>query len=70
MSSNFSHVITLVGWVVKFYGISTFVGYLTPNLFYVNNKFYLKQFSLAWVHNLIVKNISISNYSIYSNSYV
>ena len=25
--------------------------------------FYLKQFSLAWVHSLIVKNISISNYS-------
>ena len=24
-------------------------------------QFYLKQFSLAWVHNLIVKNISISN---------
>ena len=23
----------------------------------------LKQFSLAWVHSLIVKNISISNYS-------
>ena len=31
--------------------------------FYVNNLFYLKQFSLALVHSLIVKNISISNYS-------
>ena len=37
--------------------------------FYVNNQFYFKQFDLAWVHNLIVKNISISNYSvIYNNS--
>ena len=26
----------LVGWV-GFYGISTFVGYLTPNLFYENS---------------------------------
>ena len=47
----------LVGWFVGFYGISTFVGYLTPN------PFLCKQFSLAWVHSLIVKNISISNYS-------
>ena len=31
--------------------------------FYVNNPFYYKQFSLARVHSLIVKNISISNYS-------
>ena len=34
-------------WFVGFYGISTFVGYLTPNPFYVNYLFYLKQFSLA-----------------------
>ena len=33
-----------------FYGISTFVLY-----FYSNNQFYFKQFSLAWVHSLIVK---------------
>ena len=25
----------LVGWLVGFYGISTFVGYLTPNLFFM-----------------------------------
>ena len=53
------------------YGVSTFIGYITPNPFYVNNHFYFKQFSFAWVHNLIVKNISISNYSstyIYNNS--
>ena len=49
--------------LVWFYGILTFVGYLTPNPFYVNNQFYLKQFSLTSVLNLIVKNISISNYS-------
>ena len=37
--------------------------------FYVNNQFYLKQFSFAWVYSLIVKSISISNYSvIYNNS--
>ena len=35
------------GWFGGFYGISTFVGYLRPNPFYVNNLFYLKQFSLA-----------------------
>ena len=51
------------GWMVGFYGISTFVGYLT------NNQFYFNQFSLAWVHSLIGKNISISSYSVYSNSY-
>ena len=51
-----------------FNGISPFVDYLTPNPFYVNNQFYFKQFSLAWVHSLIVKNISISNYLVYSNS--
>ena len=34
-------------WFVGFYGISIFEGYLTPNPFYVNNLFYLKQFSLA-----------------------
>ena len=50
-------------WFDGFYGISTLVGYLTQNPFYVNNQFYLKQFSLAWVHSFIVKNISISNYS-------
>ena len=37
----------LFGWLVGFYGKSTFVGYLTPNPFYVNNQSYFKQFSLA-----------------------
>ena len=56
-------------WVFWFYGISTFVGYLMPIYFYTNNQFYFKQSSLAWVHSLIVKNTSISSYSVYLNSY-
>ena len=27
----------MVGWLFGFYGISTFVGYLTPNLFFANS---------------------------------
>ena len=50
--------------LVGFYGISTFGGYLTPNTFFTNNQFYFKQFSLECVRGLIVKNISISTYSI------
>ena len=55
----------LEGWLFGFYGISTFVGYLMPKDFYTNNQFYFQQLSLAWVHSLIVKNISISSYLIY-----
>ena len=93
----------LVGWLDRFYGISTHVGYFMPNPAYtyirtyifntyillvvwvlwhinlcrlfnaksilaLNNQFYFKQFSLACVLSLIVKNISISSYSFYSNS--
>ena len=36
----------------------------------MSTQFYLKQFSLAWVHSLIVKNISILNYSVYASSYI
>ena len=43
-----------VGWLFGFYGISTFVGYLTPNPF-LCKQFYFKQFNLAWLHNLIKK---------------
>ena len=57
-----SNVGWLDGWIVGFYGISTCVGYSKPNLFLC--QFYFKQFSLAWVHSLIVKNISISSYSV------
>ena len=48
------YIYVLIGWLVGFYGISTFVGYLTPKPFYANDQFYFKQFSLAWVHSLIV----------------
>ena len=36
-----------IGWLVGFYGISTFAGYFMPNHFYTNKQFYFKQFSLA-----------------------
>ena len=55
-------------WLFGFYGKSTFVGYLMPNPFLSNYLFYFKQFSLAWVQSLIVKNISILSYSVKSNS--
>ena len=35
-----------VVWLVGFYGISTFLGYLMPNPF-LGKYFYFKQFSLA-----------------------
>ena len=54
----------LVGKLFGFNGISTSVNYLMPNPFHTNNQFYFKEFSLAWVHSLIVKNISISIYSV------
>ena len=52
----------LVGWV--FHVISTFVSYLTLNPFYANNQLYFKQFNSTWVQSLIVKTVSISNYSV------
>ena len=53
--------------VVGFYGLSSFVGYFTPNPF-LCKLFNFKQFTLAWVHSLIVKRIPISSYSVYSYS--
>ena len=41
-------------WLVGFYGISTFVGYLMPIHLYTNNQFRFKQFGLPWVHNIFV----------------
>ena len=38
--------------------------YFKQYSFYTNKQFYLKQFSLAYVHSLMVKNTSISNFSI------
>ena len=58
----------MVGWLV-------FIAYQPLQVIqwqihlYTNSQFYFKQFSLASVHSLIVKNISISNYSVYSNSF-
>ena len=47
--------VNLVGWLVGFYDILTFVGYFTPNPFLYKYQFYFKQFSLGWVNSLIVK---------------
>ena len=55
--------------LIGFHGISTFVGDLMPNPFYTNKQFHFKQFCLALVHSLINKNISIFNYSVWSNSF-
>ena len=60
-------IVTFVS-VFEFYGISTFVGYLMSVYFYTNKQFCSKQFTLASVHSLIVKDISISSYSVKSNS--
>ena len=60
----------LVGWLVGFYGKSTFVGYLTPNPFLckLSVLFQTIQFSISTQfkckYSLIVKNISISSYSV------
>ena len=56
-----------MGWLFGFYGLSTFVDYLMPNLFYTKNQFYFKQFSLARVHSLIIKkHFYLKQYSIVS----
>ena len=55
----------LVGWLFGFYGIPTFEGFFKCQIH--SYQCYFKQFSLAWVHSLIVKNISISSYSVLSN---
>ena len=56
-----------VGWLVGFYGISTFAGYLMPNPFQIV-LFQTIQFSISMQfkckYGLIVKNISISSYSV------
>ena len=41
----------LVSWLVGFYGISTFLDYLTSNLFYVNTLFQAIKFSLSTQFN-------------------
>ena len=55
------------GWLVGFYDISTFVGYLTPNpIFMQIVQFRAIQFSMSTEFNS--QNISISSYSVYSNN--
>ena len=48
------------GWMFESYGISIFVGYLMPNIFYTSDQLYFKIFSLAY------KNSFISNNSVYA----
>ena len=50
-------------WLVGFYGISTFVGYLMPNHSYATSQLYFKQFSLArvqFVKTLLIQLIQFS----------
>ena len=59
MVSIHSLVGWLVGWVLSHINLCRLFN--TKSILY---HFYFKQFSLAWVHSLIVKNISISSYSV------
>ena len=52
----------LVGWILWHINLCRLFN--AKSIFYTNNQFYFKQFSLAWVNSLIVKDISISSYSV------
>ena len=53
----------MIGWLfVWVYGISTVMLFNAKSIFYTINQFYFKQFSLAWVHRLSVKNSFILSY--------
>ena len=58
------------GWVVCWvlWPINLCRLFNVKSILNVNNQFYFKHFSLAWVHILILKNISISNNSVYNKS--
>ena len=58
---------SLIGWLFGFYGISTFVGYLTPNPFLYKQSVVF-QIIQSSMNTQFIKNISISNYLVYSNS--
>ena len=58
----------LVGWLVGFMVYQPLKVIFWQTHFYTNNQLYFKQFSLAWVNSLIVKNLSIPSYSVQSNS--
>ena len=47
----------LVGLLVGFYGISTFIGYLCQIHFHANIQFYFKLFSSAKVRSFSVKTV-------------
>ena len=51
--------ISTLACLFGFYGISTFVGYLMPNPFFIQINS-----SISKVHSLIDKNISVSSYSV------
>ena len=53
-----------IDWAVGFYGISTIVGKLIPNPFYTYKQVYLKQFSFAYVRNLIIKSVFFTQFSL------
>ena len=54
----------LIGWLVWFYGISTFVGNLMPNPFLFQTIQFSIRTQFKCKYSLIVKNISISSYSV------
>ena len=54
--TNKQHItFRLVGWLV-FWHINMCRLFNAKSIFFTNDQFYFKQFSLAWVHSLIVKN--------------
>ena len=52
-------IVCLFGWLVCWLGFMTYQPLSVISIlihFYTNNQFYFKQFSLAWMHSLIVNN--------------
>ena len=62
-----ANVCMLVGWL-GFMAYQPLYVIWRQIHFVANSQFYFKQLSLAWIHSLIVKNISISSSLVYSNS--
>ena len=73
---NLCHIKPLPDWVGKFvqnsnkdivirilWHINICRVFNAKSLFYTNNQFYIEQFSLAWMHSLIVRSMYISSYS-------
>ena len=59
-------VFLLAGWLVVWvlWQINPCRLFNAKSIVMENSQFYFKQFDLAWVHSLIIKNISTSSYSI------